>query len=35
VTAEDGEAVFKARLDTHGKKVTEIKLRVALQTGTD
>jgi 3-hydroxyacyl-[acyl-carrier-protein] dehydratase len=35
VNDENGEAIFKARLATRGKKVTELKLRVALQAGTD
>lgn len=35
VAEENGSAVFKAQLTTQGKKVTEMKLRVALQTGTE
>jgi 3-hydroxyacyl-[acyl-carrier-protein] dehydratase len=34
VATADGDAVFKARLDTHGKKVAEIKLRVAMPAET-
>lgn len=30
-----GEAVFKAKLTTHGKKVTELKLRVTLAPDRD
>lgn len=35
VAEEDGATVFKAQLSTREKRVTEMKLRVALQTGTD
>lgn len=33
VATENGAAVFKARLETRGNKVAEIKLRVALPAG--
>lgn len=35
VTEADGATVFKALLATHGKRVTEMKLRVTLAGGTD
>lgn len=35
VAAEHGEAVFKARLDSHDRKVAEIRLRVAMPAGAE